>query len=425
MNVKIQLPPDLQGLSDDAVLQSRKIHGMNVQHHEDASTWWKVLLNLLKEPMLILLIGVALIYILLGQTSDAYFMLFAIVIVSGISFYQDHRSKTSLKALEVFNTPLSQVIRNGKVEQIPTPDIVPGDLVMNEEGSTLQADGEIRYSHDFSINESTLTGESQPVYKSESRSDGQVYQGTWVSSGLVVFEAKSTGLHTKMGQLGTSLLAIKEEQTPLQGQIRRFVRNMTFVGILVFFLLWGVHFYKTHLLLDSLLKGMTLAMSILPEEIPVAFTSFMAIGAWKMMQRGIIVKKMQTVEALGSITVLCADKTGTITENRMSFAGLFSNLSRKTYDEESAFDHPAMEVIEAAMWSSEPLPYDPMETTIHQLYADHAVKDQRPFYKMIHEYPLSGSPPMMTHLHENENGDRIIAAKGAPETILRLCPLAP
>jgi Ca2+-transporting ATPase len=423
MAQKIQLPKELIGLTDDQVIESRKIHGQNVSQKTNSYPGLKILLGLLKEPMLILLIGVSIIYLLLGQYSDAYFMIFAIVVVSGISFYQDRRSQTSLKSLESLNVPLSTVIRNREPIPIPTPEIVPGDLVMNEEGSTLQADGDIVYSHDFSINESSLTGESVPSLKSEFSADKKVYQGTAVATGLVVYQVTETASNTKLGKLGTSLLEIREERSPLQIQIDGFVKRMTLIGILIFVILWGFHFNKTHDLLASLLEGLTLAMAILPEEIPVAFTTFMAIGAWKLMKRGIIIKKMQTVEALGSTTVICTDKTGTITENRMTFAGLYVIQNDSLYTDDSKFDNPALSVLEAAMWSSEPIPFDPMEKTIHELYQKHFKTDQRAFFKLVHEYPLSGVPPMMTHIHENKDGQRNIAAKGAPEMIMRVSDL--
>jgi len=421
--MQFQLPEGLIGLNDDQVLESRIKHGPNVQQLEQKLLILRLLGDIIKDPLLIILFGVSVIYLLLGDYTDAYFMLFAILVVFSISFFQDHRSQTSLKALEALSTPLSQVIRNGELISVPTADLVPGDLVVNEEGSSLQADGDILYSHDFSINESSLTGESFPVFKNESSSDHQVFQGTSVASGLVVFKVVATGSHTRLGKLGKSLVDIREERSPLQIQIDRFVKRMSLIGIIIFLGLWAFHFYKTHNWLSSLLEGLTLAMAIIPEEIPVAFTTFMAIGAWKLMQRGIIIKKMQTVEALGSTTVLCTDKTGTITENRMSFAGMYAHENQKFSLPGDELDPQALKVLEAAMWASEPIPFDPMEHTIHQLYETHFKDDQRQHFKMIHEYPLSGMPPMMTHIHENGKGSRIIATKGAPEAIIRVSAL--
>ncbi|HEY0898293.1 MAG TPA: cation-translocating P-type ATPase, partial [Sphingobacteriaceae bacterium] len=174
-----------------------------------------------------------------------------------------------------------------------------------------------------------------------------------------------------------------------------------------------------------LLKALTLAMSILPEEIPVAFTTFMALGAWRLMKKGIIVKGTQTVETLGSATVICTDKTGTITENRMHLAHLYLPGAPSVYSEAQWPEIPdALPLIEAAMWASEPVPFDPMEIALHKAYQGSAVTDRRNAFKMVHEYPLSGKPPMMTHVFENGTGERIIAAKGAPEAILNLVSLS-
>ena len=384
-----------------------------------------MLLDILKEPMLVLLIIISVIYFILGSLGEAYFMLAAIIIVSGISFYQDNRSRKALRALEELNTPLSKVIRNGVPSNILTTEIVPGDLVIAEEGATINADGDIVYSHDFSVNESTLTGESQAVNKSPESEDKTVYSGTLASSGLAVYKVEKTGISTKIGQLGTSLLEIKEEPTPLQQQIESFVKRMAIAGIFVFLLVWAVQFTESKNLLASLLKGLTLAMSILPEEIPVAFTTFMALGSRRLMKEGIIVKKTRTVETLGSATVICADKTGTITENNMSLQGLYAFSNNTLYENEKTYDADAIAVIETAMWASEPIPFDPMEKTLHHAYELNTSLDVRHQFEIVYEYPLSGKPPMMTHIFENSEGQRIIAAKGAPEAILAVCNLTP
>src|SRR5690606_18895187 len=195
-------------------------------------------------------------------------------------------------------------------------------------------------------------------------------------------------------------------------------------GILVFLLIWAYNFLLSRDILDSLLKGLTLAMSILPEEIPVAFATFMALGAWRLMQQGIIVKQIKTVETLGSATVICIDKTGTITENSMKLERIYVHKLRKTvhWTDENAL--AVKEVIEAAMWASEPVPFDPMEKTLHEAYRASTDNDRRKDATMVHEYPLSGRPPMMTHIFRTANSEVIIAAKGAPEAIFRTCDLS-
>jgi Ca2+-transporting ATPase len=159
-------------------------------------------------------------------------------------------------------------------------------------------------------------------------------------------------------------------------------------------------------------------MSILPEEIPVAFTTFMALGAWRLMKMGIIVKQMKTVETLGSATVICTDKTGTITENKMSLVKLFISATQNIYNAEDPLTEDGKRLIRSAMWASEPIPFDPMELALHDAYAKTSISDERPSYQMVHEYPLGGKPPMMTHIFEDNSGNRIIAAKGAPEAII-------
>ena len=420
---KLNLPSQLTGLTDAEVLVLRKQHGLNLQQQKTGSSWWRMLVDIVKEPMLLLLIAISVIYFVMQQYGEAYFMLAAIIIVSGISFFQDNRSRKALEALEALTTPLSKVIRNGEPQNILTTQIVPGDLVIVEEGTTINADGYIVHSNDFSVNESTLTGEAQAVFKSANGEDPKVYSGTLASSGLAVFKVEKTGPSTKIGQIGTSLAEIKEEPTPLQMQIEAFVRRMAIAGIIVFLLVWGFQFAESRNLLASLLKGLTLAMSILPEEIPVAFTTFMALGSWRLMKKGIIVKRTRTVETLGSATVICADKTGTITENNMSLQGVYAHRNGKTYEDELSFDANALEVIEVAMWASEPVPFDPMEKTLHNVYEKTTNHDGRKSFNMVHEYPLGGIPPMMTHIFENKDGVRIIAAKGAPEAILSLSNL--
>ncbi|MFN3490555.1 MAG: HAD-IC family P-type ATPase, partial [Emticicia sp.] len=174
---------------------------------------------------------------------------------------------------------------------------------------------------------------------------------------------------TKLGKIGKSLESIEEEETPLELQIGSFVKKMVIVGAIVFLVVWGINYFKSHDVLDSLLKALTLAMSILPEEIPVAFTTFMALGAWRLMKMGIVVKQMKTVETLGSATVICTDKTGTITENKMSLAKVFVLGSDKISEPESTLTDTEKNLIEIAMWASEPIPFDPMEIALHAAYA--------------------------------------------------------
>jgi len=418
------IPGHLKGLNDNELAASRKKHGYNSMDAIHKSSWLELVLNILKEPMPVLLFAISVIYLIIGNYGEALFMFVAIVAVSAISFYQDNRSKIALEALEKLNEPLSTVVRNGKVAQIPTYEIAVGDLCITEEGKMINADGKIIHSNDFSVNEASLTGESLPVFKSSESDDDKVYSGTVALSGLAVFEVEKIGGETRLGKIGTSLSGIKEEASPLQLQIRKFVKTMAVVGIVIFLLVCTVNYYHTQNPLESLLNGLTLAMSILPEEIPVAFTTFMALGAWKLMRDGIIVKRSSVVETLGSTTVICTDKTGTITENTMHLKQLYDYRSDKIFNEQNFNDTSLSELISYAMWSSEPVPFDPMEKTLHQVYEQTEKDDLRNSYTLFHEYPLEGKPPMMTHLFQNKEQHRIVAAKGAPEAILQVSTLS-
>lgn len=418
------IPDHLKGLSEEEVRASRQRHGHNRMEAIGKSTFLTMLIDILKEPMLILLFAISIIYVIVGDYGEALFMFVAIIVVSAISFYQDNRSRKALEELEKLNEPLSTVIRDGKVIKIPTHEIVVGDLCITEEGKLINADGRIVHSNDFSVNESSLTGESFSVFKNSDPGNNKIFSGTIAVSGLAVFEVEQVGNQTQIGKVGRSVLTIKEESSPLQIQIGKFVGLMAVAGIVVFLMVCIFSFIETRNLVDSLLAGLTLAMSILPEEIPVAFTTFMALGAWKLMREDIIIKRSSIVETLGSTTVICADKTGTITENLMLLKHLYDYRSDKTYDE-TEFDDPELAtLIDYAMWSSEPVPFDPMENALHKVYGQTQEYDARRDFRMFHEYPLEGKPPMMTHLFENSEKERIIAAKGAPEAILAVSDLS-
>jgi len=414
---------NIHGLTPAQVLEAREKYGYNRLDYKKENPFWEAIKSLAKEPMVLLLLVASSIYFISGKTGDGIFLASAIVLVAAISLYQDSRSRNALEKLKHFSQPNCKVIRDGEVVEIKSDDLVVGDSLMVEEGTAISADGVIVHSNDFSVNESILTGESLPVYKDQSKEDHFIYRGTTVSSGLAIATITAIGSATKLGKIGKSLESIQEERTPLELQIGNFVKKMVIAGAGVFLIVWAINYFKTYDILDSLLKALTLAMSILPEEIPVAFTTFMALGSWRLMKMGIVVKQMKTVETLGSATVICTDKTGTITENKMSLAGLYVLASQKTSKPEDALGEEEKALIRLAMFASEPIPFDPMEIVLHEAYANAATDDERPHYHIIHEYPLGGKPPMMTHLFENESGKRIIAAKGAPEALMPISNL--
>ncbi len=415
---------DITGLTDNEVLQSREKHGTNGIEAKKENYFLSAILDIAKEPMVLLLLVASGIYFTMGETSDGIFLAVAILLVSGISLYQNSRSRTALEKLKQFTKPNCKVIRNGQIIEIPTEALVIGDSLLVEEGSLVAGDGTIVHSNDFSVNESILTGESLAVSKDKNEGNNLIFKGTLVSGGLAIATVTAIAGKTELGKIGKSLDAIAEEKTPLELQVNNFVKKMTLVGIVCFVIVLGINYFNSQQFINSLLKALTLAMSILPEEIPVAFATFMALGAWRMMKEGIIVKQMKTVETLGSATVICIDKTGTITENQMRLAKVYALKTNQVTDASQALNPDEKAVVTTAMWASEPIPFDAMEIALHEAYSQIDTADQRPDYKMVHEYPLSGQPPMMTHIFEDQSGNRIVAAKGAAEALMAISGLS-
>ena len=417
-------PYPYKGLTEREVILSRQTFGSNVIDTYERG-WTQILKGVLSDPMLVILIVVTAIYFLSSQFTEAFFMIVALAIVVSVSIFQERRSSKALTALKKISAPKTKVIRDNIVAYINNAEVVIGDYLVAEEGTIMASDGKIIYLHDFAVNESLLTGEAMAVAKSIDESNCGIYQGTMVVSGMAVYVSTQIGTHTKMGEIGLSLKEITKDISPLEIQIHRFVARMTVIGLIAFVAIWVVSYLRTASLLGSLLKGLTLAMSIFPEEIPVAFSAFMALGAWRLMQRGILAKDVRTVEALGATSVICLDKTGTITQNAMELKDVYCFADDQVIHKGEYHSTAALKLIAYAMWSSEPVPYDPMEKELHNEYQKASMVDLRKRYHMYKEYPLAGKPPMMTHVLADNAGSKIIAAKGGVENLLSRCALPP
>lgn len=409
------IPNPIQGLTSEQASALLLKNGPNALTFYKKKKLLTILLQLVKDPMIILLLTAGLIYFLSGKTQDGIFLSLAILFQSIVSTYQFNRSQNALEQLKEVTQSKSKVIRDGETKEINSSDVVVGDYLLVEEGTLVSADGIIEYISDFTVNESLLTGESLPVNKVLQQN---IYNGTSVVSGIAIAKVSATGMQTELGKIGKSLEDITEEKTPLEIVINRFVKNMAIIGSIVFGIVWITNFSKSQELISSLLESLTLAMSILPEEIPVAFTTFMALGTWRLMKMNIIAKQMKTVETLGCATTICIDKTGTITENKMTLAKIIPANDFLVIDVSNIHSLEAKQLVTYAMWASEPIPFDQMEKDIHRIYTDCTNHDNRGNFKLIHEYPLGGVPPMMTHVFEDASGKRIIAAKGAPEAVM-------
>lgn len=414
----MKTPATQEGLSTEAAVASRKAHGSNAIDGKESHGLLAVLKDVVTEPMFILLLLACGVYFLTRNYPEGFFMLVSIFLVAGISIFQEFRSRNALQALQKLSAPHARVIRDGVIQQLDTDEIVQGDLILIEEGEVVPADGDIVSANDLSLNESILTGESFPVHK-QANGAHLVYRGTLVTSGTAAVRITAVGASTQFGKIGLSLQEIRMSKTPLQLQIAHFVKYMLWIGGITFTVVVGYQYYLSRDFIHSLMHGLTLAMSILPEEIPVAFSTFQALGVFRLLKRQIVVKQPRYAETLGAATVICTDKTGTITQNRMEIAYLYDATEHHSIPCDDTAKIPER-LIEFAMWSSETNAFDPMEKAIHALYGRSTSTDKRKLFTQVHEYPIGGKPPFMTHIFRNTlNGETVIAAKGAPEAILQ------
>lgn len=410
------------GLSPEEVNERRNTFGKNEIPRSSRPQWLIVLLEVFSEPIFLILLLTSVLYFLLGEWQEGIIMVVAILFVSGISLFQEYRSSSAEKAMKTLLEFRTKVIRSGQLSVLPKSELVVDDVILVEDGDVIPADAIVLESHDLSVNESLLTGESLPVFKNHEPENSGLIQGSTVSSGYAVGKVTAVGISTTMGKIQKSIQNLQQEKTPIQIQIEAFVKKMIQFGVFAFFIILIIQYYISESLVFALLKGLTLSMSILPEEIPVAFSTFMALGAIKLYRKNVLAKRPVTVETLGAVTVICLDKTGTITKNEMSLAGIYDHATKNSIEPAIRLNEHSL-VLEYAMWASETSPFDLMEQSIHKHYERLAKPDRRFDFKLIKEYPLSGSPPLMTHVYSDDNGEQIIAVKGGLESMLPLCNL--
>ena len=378
------------------------------------------------EPMFLLLVSSGLIYFVLGDMGEALALLFFVFVVMGITVYQENRTERALDALRDLTSPRANVIREGKASRIAGREVVRGDILLLSEGDRVAADAELLESNDFFADESLLTGESFPVVKFPGGTAAKVYAGTMVAQGSGIARVVATGSNAEMGRIGLALESAKTERTPLQKEISGLVRNLTMLSGILFILLVISYGLMHGNWLNGLLAGITMAMAILPEEFPVVLTVFLALGAWRIARNNVLTRRLPAVETLGSASILCVDKTGTLTENRMSVARLCAK--GESVDTGALDDLPEdfHEILEYSILASEVDPYDPMEKAFLDLgkrflsRTEHLHAD----WKLVHEYSLSPQMLAMSHAWQSPDGNEyVVAAKGSPEAIFDLCHL--
>lgn len=430
----------IQGLSESEAAAILRRDGPNELPSTRPRSLFALALAVLREPMLLLLVGAGVIYLLLGELRDSLALLMSIFVVVAISLYEQHKTERTLEALRDLSSPRARVIRDGTEKRVAGREVVRGDIIVLAEGDRVPADVVVLSNVSLSVDESLLTGESVSVHKDTGdrntplgRPGGEhtpfVFSGTMVVQGHGVAVVKATGSKTELGKIGKSLQGVQSQEGSLKVEVNRLAGILATVGLSVCALVAVLYGLTRGSWLNGFLVGITMAMSLLPEEFPVVLTIFLALGAWRISRKNVLTRTAAAIESLGSATVLCVDKTGTLTQNRMSIQRLFTN--GKSYQiNESPLAHlpePFHELVEFGILASQRKPFDPMDIAFKQL-GDRfllATEHLHPDWELVREYPLSRKLLAVTRVWRAQDDDSyIVASKGAPGAIAELCALS-
>jgi len=425
-----------KGLSESEVTERLSRYGYNELPKAKSEGIFKIVWKILSEPIFLLLIFCGALYFALGEKSEAFLLMGFVAVIIGITLFQERRTEKALEALRNLSSPRALVVRDGRQKRIPARFLVPDDVILIAEGDRVPGDAIVVSAVNLTVDESLLTGESAPVRKKEAqtsepigRPGGEglpfVYSGTLVVKGQGIARVAHTGVQTEMGKIGKALEGVEQEKTTLQRQTQRIVRDFSIVGLVLCVLVVVVFGLTRHDWLHGFLAGLTLAMATLPEEFPVVLTVFLALGAWRISHKQVLTRRVPAVETLGSTTVLCVDKTGTLTLNlqRVTHLGAGGGMYEVAGNINSLPDR-LHELVEFSILASPANPFDPMEKAMKELgertlsHTEHLHRD----WTLIREYPLSESLLAMSRVWRAPNGTEcVIASKGAPEAIADLC----
>lgn len=433
-------PHDYNGLAESEAAQRLQLEGANALPGARRHGLVAIAFELLHEPMLLLLLAAGSIYFVLGDVHEALVLLSFVVLIAGITLFQEQKTERTLAALHELASPRARVIRDGKERLIAGRDVVRGDIVLLREGDRVPADAVLLTCNDLLADESLLTGESVAVGKAPwdgvvqmTRPGGDglpfVYAGSLLSQGQGIAEVVATGVRSEIGKIGKALQALPDESSPLQQETARMVIRLAVVALalcLAVTLLYGMQRGDW---LGALLAAVTLAMTIIPNEYPMVLTVFLALGAWRIARQGVLTRRIPAIETLGAATVLCVDKTGTLTLNRMTLRQLCVGGEFHTVHLADGATLPEKfhALIEYGILASESSPSDPMEKAFHDigrhflLHTEHLHAD----WELIHEYPLTRELLAHSHGWQSGAGSRTVATKGAPEAVGDLCHLPP
>lgn len=419
---------DIRGLSEQEAIELLDHHGPNELNDDSYRTLPKIILNSFSEPTVLLLLGIGLLYLFLGELEELYSLISFLVLIVGITIIQEGKTEKTLKALKDLSTPRATVIRDGITKKIAGKNLVPGDIIILSEGDRIAADIDLIEGGPLSIDESIITGESFPVEK-DSEKNVRTISGTLILRGQALGRVISTGYNTELGKIGKSLKEKKDDSTPLQLTTRRLVKKLSLItGGLTLFVIF-FYWMTEHKLIEGIFAGLTLAMALMPNELPAVLLIFLAMGAWRISKRKVLTRKVPAVEALGGVTTLCVDKTGTLTQNRMTIHSLW-NKESEIYILPNSHELPEEfhEVMEYGILASSKDPFDPMEKAFHST-GNLLLKETEhlhPQWVLSKEYQITNELLAVSYAWKGKSKTGFnIGAKGATEAIIDLCHLSP
>ncbi len=418
------------GLSSTEAATRLAADGPNRIDATPRNTLLRLVLDVAGEPMFLLLLAAGAIYLLIGDTREALLLLGFVLAIIVLTVLQTRRTERVLDSLRQLSAPRVRVLRDGIVQTLNAEQIVAGDVLLVAEGERIVADGDVLVANELSVDESLLTGESVPVHKNPAAPDPNgrsLYAGTMVTQGQGQLRVTATGLRTELGKIGRSLDELHDPPSPLQAETRRFVRRFAAIGLGLCTVLVVLYGLERGDWTTGLLAGITLAMGILPQEFPVILTVFMALGARRIAQQRVLTRRLNAIETLGQTSVLCVDKTGTLTRNQMSVRALMVDDAVFEVDDDTRQLPEACHLLlEYGILASEIEPFDPMEQAFHRLGQASLTDTEHlhPDWILSREYELSPDLLAMSHLWQQTEGhDGLIASKGAPEAVAELCRL--
>ena len=413
----MKIPPFEKGLTNAQAQQQRVKFGANALEKSKTAIWQRIVKSM-HEPMMLLLIACAIIYMLLGDFWSGCIFLGWTSLVLLSSFYRTYRSANVLAALEAFAQPSSMVLRNGKQQQIKRQDVVVLDSVLLKEGTRIPADGHLVSGTYLKIDESLLTGEAVAIEKT--KIGAQLFSGTMVVQGEGIMQVSAVGKKAEIGKISVLLEKNKTNQSsPLQKSIQRFIRSAFLLAMSLAVLITVIFALTRGTLLQAILNGLSTAMAILPEEFPMVLTLFFSLAAWRLAQKNVLTSRIAVLEALGSISVLCTDKTGTLTQNQMTVKRSLAYQFKDGFWTNVQTTKEVNELTQTASLATPLFSHDAMEDAIRRKYP----REKPKRFELVHSYPMSSSCFAMTHLYAMNTDAYNVFSKGAPETILKQCKI--